>query len=428
MFSSLLFFSTLLSMDTITYIFGGLILGALVVVIVLQVRPRGINQDEKGKVENLESEKKILVEERARLMAERDQKLSELAKIHSEFDREKKERSELEGKGKSMFVENTNYKNDIATLRKENAQLQEKISKYEAEKKQNEEKQEELIKKLSHAHEKFESEQKRVIQEDEEDRKKSLEERDRMWNDHENSVLSLLRETCQKPGIAFRFFDNNNLPEGFHGQFKPDFLVEFMGQYLYLDAKVSRSENLETYLKTQFKSTAEKLNKFEGKIYKNVFFIVPTNAIPSIKKRMETIEGFNFFVISPEAIEPVLFAYKRITEYEGIEDFDPEEREKIVEVLANFEHFIKNQNTVNILFAQKAFDILQKKEVLSEDFLKQFELELKNLKPVKLKESDFKKMSESVEEQKKIVHKLTAPEVKISQKSLEEVEQATLID
>lgn len=428
MFSSLLFFSTLLSMDTMTYIFGGLILVALVVVIVLQVRPRGINQDEKGKVENLESEKKILVEERARLMAERDQKLSELAKIHSEFDREKKERSELEGKGKSMFVENTNYKNDIATLRKENAQLQEKISKYEAEKKQNEEKQEELIKKLSHAHEKFESEQKRVIQEDEEDRKKSLEERDRMWNDHENSVLSLLRETCQKPGIAFRFFDNNNLPEGFHGQFKPDFLIEFMGQYLYLDAKVSRSENLETYLKTQFKSTAEKLNKFEGKIYKNVFFIVPTNAIPSIKKRMETIEGFNFFVISPEAIEPVLFAYKRITEYEGIEDFDPEEREKIVEVLANFEHFIKNQNTVNILFAQKAFDILQKKEVLSEDFLKQFELELKNLKPVKLKESDFKKMSESVEEQKKIVHKLTAPEVKISQKSLEEVEQETLID
>jgi hypothetical protein len=421
MFSSLLFFSTLLAMGTTMYIFGGLILAALVVVIVLQVRPRAINQDEKEKGESLESEKKILVEERARLMAERDQRLSELAKIHSEFDREKKERSELEGKGKRMFVENTNYKNDIDNLRKDNLQLQEKISKYEAEKKQNEEKQEELIKKLSHAHEKFESEQKRVVQEDEADRKKRLEERDRMWNDHENSVLSVLRETCQKPEIAFRFFDNNNLPEGFHGQFKPDFLVEFMGQYLYLDAKVSRSENLETYLKTQFKSTAEKLNKFEGKIYKNVFFIVPTNAIASIKKRMETIEGFNFFVISPEAIEPVLFAYKRITEYEGIEDFDPEEREKIVEVLANFEHFIKNQNTVNILFAQKAFDVLQKKEILSEDFLKQFELELKNLKPVKLKESDFKKTSESVEEQKKIVHKLTAPEVKISQQSLAEV-------
>ncbi len=138
---------------------------------------------------------------------------------------------------------------------------------------------------------------------------------------------------------------------------------------------------------------------------------------------MEVVEGFTFFVISPESIMPILSAYKRITEYEYIEDFDPEEREKIVEVVANFEHFIRNQNTANILFAQRAFEVLQKKDDLSKEFLEQLELEMKNLKPLKLKESDFKKMSESVEEQKKTVQKLTAPEVKVSEESLEEVNE-----
>lgn len=403
------------------YVLGGCILVAISVLVFLQFRPQEIVHDER--VEVLEKEREEWIAERARLTAERDQKLSEFARITSEFDAEKKAKSELEGKGKQLFAQMTACKSDIDFLQKEKVVLTEQLSKYEAEKKQNEEKQETLIKNLSHAHEKFESEQKRVIHEDEVDQKKKLEERDRMWNDHENSVLSVLRDVCQKPEIAFRFFDNNNLPEGFHGHFKPDFLVDFLGQYLYLDAKVSRSENLETYLKMQFKSTAEKLKKFDGKIYKNVFFIVPTNAISTVRKRMEVVEGFTFFVISPESIEPILTAYKRITEYEHIEEFDPEEREKIVEVLANLEHFIRNQNTANILFAQKAFDVLQKKESLSADLLKQFELELKNLKPVKLKESDFKKMSESVEEQKKTIHTLTEPEIKVSEESLKAAEK-----
>lgn len=409
-------------MNILLYVIGALLLLGIGTLIYLQIRPQEekTNEQEAQKLQELEKERNALLEERARLMAERDQKLQELARTKSELDNERDLKSKLEGKGKQLFVQATNDKNEIENLRAENNSLKEKTSKYEAEKKQNETKQEELIKKLAHAHEKFQSEQNRVIKKDEEDRAKALAERDRMWNEHENSVLAVLRETCQKPEIAFKFYDNNNLPEGFHGHFKPDFLVDFLGQYLYLDAKVSRSENLENYLKAQFKSTAEKLKKSDAKIYKNVFFIVPTDAISQVRKRIEVVEGFTFFVISPESIEPILAAYKRITEYEHIEDFDPEEREKIVEVMANFEHFIRNQNTANILFAQRAFEVLQKKESLPGALLEQFELELKNLKPMKLKESDFKKMSESVEDQKKSVEKLTAPEVKIPAESLQE--------
>lgn len=402
------------------YVLGGLLILAIISPWI--ARKRGISHHDNGKLDGLEKEKEEWIEERARLTVERDQKLSELAKIISELETEKENRNELKGKFKQIYDQNESNKNEIINLRKANEELNRKISTHEAEKKQRDAEHENAIKSLANAREKFESEQKRIIKEDEEEKEQALAERDRQWNEHENLVLALLRETCQKPEIAFKFFDNNNLPEGFHGHFKPDFLVDFLGQYLYLDAKVSRSENLETYLKTQFKSTAEKLKKFDGKIYKNVFFVVPTNAIATIRKKIEVVEGFTFFVISPESIEPILMAYKRITEYEHIEEFDPEEREKIIEVLANFEHFIRNQNTANILFAQKAFDVLQKKEALSDDLLKEFELELKNLKPVKFKDSDFKKMAASVEEQKKNVRRLTKPEVKISEESLEKAE------
>ena len=414
-------------MNILIYGIGALLLLGVGTLIYFQVKSlakvdAGDDRDAQ-RIQDLEKEKTTLVEERARLMAERDQKLGEFAKITSELDAHKEQKNKLEERGKMLFVQATKDKNEIENLRTENSELKKHLSKYEAEKKQKESTQEELIKKLSHAHEKFENEQKRVIQKDEEKHKKSIEERDRQWNEHENVVLSIMREVCQKPEIAFKFYDNNNLPEGFHGHFKPDFLVDFLGQYLYMDAKVSRSENLENYLKTQFKSTAEKLNKFEGKIYKNVFFIIPSEAISSVRKRIEVVEGFTFFVISPEAIEPILSAYKRITEYEHIQDFDPEEREKIVEVMANFEHFIRNQNTANIMFAQRAFDILQKKESLPEDLLAQFELELKNLKPIKFKEADVKKMLDSVDDQKKSVAKLTEPEVKVSRESLSEAEK-----
>ncbi len=411
-------------MEIIEILLAVLVLG-VGAVIYFQLNPKTEETDseENQRLIDLEKERNSLLEERARLSAERDQKLVEMAKVTSELDTEKERKSELEGKGKQLFVQLTNNKNELDNLRTESLALKDKVSKYEAEKKQRDAEHEASIKKLAHAHEKFESEQKRVIQKDEEKKALALAERDRLWNDHENQVLATLRDACQKPEIAFKFYDNNNLPEGYHGHFKPDFLVDFLGQHLYMDAKVSRSENLETYLKAQFKSTAEKLKKFDGKIYKNVFFIVPTAAIPSVRKRVEVVEGFTFFVISPESIEPVLSAYKRITDYENIQDFDPEEREKIVEVMANFEHFIRNQNTANILFAQRAFDVLQKKEALSDDLLKQFELELKNLKPLKLKESDFKKMSESVDDQKKSVAKMTAPEVKVSAESLDEAEK-----
>lgn len=367
----------------------------------------------------LEDEKNRLFEENARLKAELEQKLSEVGKTGAELAKEREEKSETAGKNKQLWAQNEKLQNATESLQNENNELKKQLSKFEAEKEQKEKEFLEKIEKLEHSREKLEKEQARVIREDEEKRRKEIEERDRLWNNHENEVVARLRELCQRPEFGFFSYDNTNLPEGFDGSFKPDFLIEFLGQYLYFDAKVSRSENLQTYLNTQFKSTVAKIKK-NPHIYKHVFFVVPTEAIATLKKTEETLEGYTFFVISPEALSALLFAYKRITEYENLEEFDPEERERIVEILARFEHFIRNQNTANILFAEKAFEVLSEKSHLSDTLQKSLALTLKNMKSIKFKESDFKKLSESVEEQKESVQRLTTPTVAVPKHDLEE--------
>ncbi|MEI7511579.1 MAG: hypothetical protein WCJ84_05460 [Candidatus Peregrinibacteria bacterium] len=370
----------------------------------------------------LEEEQKRLFEENIRMKTELEQKFAELGKLSAELAQERNEKNEATGKNKQLWAQNEKLQNSAEHLQTENNEVKKQLSRFEAEKEQREKEFLEKIEKLEHSREKLEKEQQRVIREDEEARKRELEERDRLWNNHENEVIARLREVCQRPEIGFSCFDNNNLPEMFDGSFKPDFLVGFLGQYLYFDAKVSRSENLQTYLNAQFKSTVLKLKK-NSQIYKNVFFIVPTEAIATLKKTEEVLDGYTFFVVSPEALPAILSSYKRITEYENLEDFGPEERETIVGTLARFEHFIRHQNTANILFAEKAFEVLEERTNLSGSFQKELSLVLKNMKTIKFKDSDFKKLTESVDEQKESVQKLTTPTVAVPKKDLEEAGQ-----
>lgn len=378
----------------------------------LQIKPEEKND------QDLQREKERILEEKVRLESQLAQKGEELGKLEAELRKTESERSELSGKNKEMWAQNERLQNERDTLKQENAKLEKRVSAFEESLERKEKDFSEKIEKLEHSREKLEKEQARIIREDEAEQQKKLEERDRLWNNHENEVIAKLREVCQKPEIALSCFDNTNLPEHFDGSFKPDFLVSFLDKYLYFDAKVSRSENLQNYLNDQFKKTLLKLKK-NPQVYQKIFFVVPSEAISGLKKLSETIEGYTFYVIAPESIEPVLAAYRRITEYEHLEEFDPEEREKIIDVLSKFEHLIRNQNTANILFAEKAFETLSEKEKLSPALQEELQLSLKNLKHIKFKESEVKKLSENIDQQEESIKKLTSPQVVIPKKDLD---------
>lgn len=375
---------------------------------------------------NEAEEKRRLVEEAALLKSEVQQKTQRVGELMSLLEQEKSARSELEGKGKQILAEVLGYKAENKGLREERDELKEKITQFESRENQREKEFERQSTQLENARKKLEEEQERVKREDEERLQQEREEYDRIWNDHENTVIAKLKEVCQLQHIGFSFYENTKLPADFDGSLKPDFLVEFLGQYLIFDAK--KSKNLSTYLNEQVKKTAQKMKSSAGfsDIYATVFFVVPVVEYEELKRTFYYEDGISFYVISPGAIEPILAAYKRITEFKNIEKFDPRDREKIVSLLAHYDRHISFQNAVNILLAQEGVRVMQGKEDIQEDIQEEVAIKKRNMRAQKLSDSDLKRLAQSFEEQKKEMNALVSPKAGIKERDLAEVQEALL--
>ncbi|MBA4320525.1 MAG: hypothetical protein C0412_19170 [Flavobacterium sp.] len=332
-----------------------------------------------------------------------------------ENDIHKSEKNQLIGKNEQLIREVANLNADKTSLIKEKDRLVGELSNFKAVEKNREKEFSDNIQKLNTSQLALNDEKMRIRREDEEKLKKEEDERNRMWAEHEEIVKIKLTELCKSSQYAFQYYDNNNLPTAFGGKFKPDFLIEFLGQYVIFDAKKSESD-LQNYISTNIKSTVEKINNNQDvSIYSVVFFIVPTDTIKSLRKINYYEQGYNFFVISPEAIEIVLALFKKINTYELAEQLDPRDRENIVNLIAEFDHHINMRNALDILASASGVSVLEKIETLRGDFkedvfLKKDKIRLKQLSP-----TDIKTLMMSAGVQKEEIIKQILPKAAISE-------------
>ena len=360
------------------------------------------------KIANLENEKGQLLEKCAKTESENAALQKQIGEISTRLENEQKEKNQLSGKGKQTFAENLELKNELKNSQEKITALQKQIADFESARSQKEKEFEKLTANLEHAREKLEKEQARVVAQEVEKQKLEKENFDRIWNDHENDVAEKVQTACKNPNLRFQLFDNKNLPPDFSGDLKPDFLVEFLDQFIIFDAK--KSKDLKNYLQDQAKKTGEKC-KGNTRIFNMIFFVVPTAEIAELKKTVFFENGFFFFAIAPESVEPVLFCFKKILEFENLENFDPQDRESILQAIANFEFFIRNQNAANILIAKKAAETLsQSHNNLQNETATEIITRMKNMRPLKLKDSDMKKLVASSEAQIQEVEKIKNPQ------------------
>jgi hypothetical protein len=357
---------------------------------------------------------KNLIEKNARLETELDQKNEEigsLKKIKEDYDCQK---GILDSKEKEIVKLE-------ATLTQKDERLRnagEQFSKLTESNKRREKEHEEKLRQAEAQRQSFENQEKRVLAKEQKEEAEQVANRDRVWNEHENTVLSKLREICQKPEIAFRFFENTNLPDNLDVKIKPDFLVDFLSQYLIFDAKKSRDPR--NYFREQAKSTAKKY-KNESQIYSTVFFVFPADEIAQMANLSIFEDGILFFAISIDTLEPILRNFKKISEYENISEFDPADREKIVDFIAELENHINFQNAANLILTRKSLDTFEKSknlnsEIVDEIAIKKNEKNIKNFSLLEIK--NFLKNQDS---QKTEIQKLVAPAPKIAEKDLNQV-------
>jgi len=327
---------------------------------------------------------------------------NELTKVTADLRNEASSNVKLEAKNES--------------LQGKCSELERKISQFEESKERKEKEFDKRVNDLNKAKEALEDEKNRIRREDNQRLEKAEEERDRVWNDHENLVLASLRESCQKKEIGFQFYDNANLPPDFSGALKPDFLVEFLDQYIVFDAK--KSKNPKTYIREQVKETAKKL-KNNNQIYPVVFFIMPANEIAELKETSFFEGDYSFYVIPEIAVGPLLANFKKITEYEKVQELDPQDRENIVNLIAGYDRHISFQNAVNILLAKDSIDLMESKERnLNEELLGDIEIKKQNMRK-KLKEADINKL-QNIDRQHKEISKIVEPEPGIKEKDIDE--------
>jgi hypothetical protein len=359
-------------------------------------------------VKELQSQKEELIRASAELKATLAKKTEELGEVKALLETERTEKNEQQGKSKQLFANFTKLEAKHEELQKERDALKKLITQHEAETKEREGEARRMIAQLTQAEQALKEERVRVIKEEQEEQKRAAEERDRMWAEHEVNVIAALSDLCKQPQFAFTSFSNTNLPDDFDGSLKPDFMIDFLGQYVVFDAKVSKAESLQTYINDTVKRTAEKVKK-NSKIFPVVFLVVPTNAISELSKTYYPKDDYSFYVISPEAVAPILWSLKRITHYELAEQLDPQQREAIVHLVADLDYHISWRNAMDIAIMNHGIETLQKVQKLHPDMVEQINQKKLEKKPPVPSNAELKRMIGSPMHQQEELQELIEP-------------------
>lgn len=206
------------------------------------------------------------------------------------------------------------------------------------------------------------------------DRTKELEERSaedieklknlkETWNRHEENVNNILKGICQKNTIEYVV----KVP--FKGN--PDNTLKICDEFVVFDAKSPGGDTLHNfpgYLNQQ----AEKANKYakQENVKTDIFFVVPSNTLDHLKTFVYKYGDHNVYIISIDALEPVILSLKKIEEYEFVDQLSPEDRENICRVLGRFAHLSKRRIQVDSFFAKQFIELAYKCETLPADILK----------------------------------------------------------
>jgi len=386
-------------MTTSEILIGGLIFAALSFSIWLQLKKPKLDpsaKDWKSEFIRIEAELKSTrknYEDESRRVADITKELDQTIGNRNALVRSEAEaKASLKGEGENR------------------TKLEGQIAKFVAESEHKLKEHQDGIEKINKAEKALTEERSRVIEAETAKKEISEQERDRLWKDYENIIISKITDLCKQPSFYFSCFSNTTLPkEDFIG-FKPDVVIRFLDQYVVFDAKISKEDNLKTYLQAQAKSTVSKIEAAQmgSKIYPHVFLVVPTEAIAQLQTLHHIQGDYTFYIVSKESIAPILSLLKRITTYDLAESIDPQQREKFIHSLADLVSHIRYRNAHDVLLVEKGIEVLANVTERDPELAKEVEEKTKDKKTV-IKPVDIKRYVNSPEALKEEVEKFKQP-------------------
>ena len=196
------------------------------------------------------------------------------------------------------------------------------------------------------------------------EKEEAFERMKQTWKNHEDLVKKTIMNICQANLIEYV----KDVP--FKG--KPDNTIRIAGDYVIFDAKSPGGDDLENfpkYLKVQTESVSKYIK--QENVRSDIFLVIPSNTLEEISQFTYRMGDYNVYIVTIDALEPIILSLKRIEDYEFVDQLTPEERENICRIIGKFSHTAKRKIMIDYFFSFQFLDIISKCNLnLPEDILK----------------------------------------------------------
>ena len=188
------------------------------------------------------------------------------------------------------------------------------------------------------------------------EKEEHLEEMKKLWVAHEKDVESHIQMICKNHTLTY--ISQEDFP---HSRNKPDNTIEISEQLIVFDAKSPASEDLSNFPK-YIKIQTESLKKYakHSDVKKDLFLVIPSNTLKVIKQFTFNMGDYNVFVVTKDALEPIIISLKKIQDFESVEKLSPEDRDDICRIIGKFAHTTKRRIQIDQFFADEFLDTLKK--------------------------------------------------------------------
>jgi len=278
---------------------------------------------------------------------------------------------ETEVKQQKQNIDIANAKtNDFEQVKTENTTFKEKLSNIEQERnnlkneniflKTEEENRNETLRKSVEAtntlQKSLRNEKERLNDERVKEKEDHFKKMKKLWGEHEKDVENHIQMICKT--LLLKYISQENFP---HPRNKPDNTIEISSQLIVFDAKSPSNDDLSNFPK-YIKSQTENLKKYakHADVKKELFLVVPSNTLAVIHQFTYNMGNYTVYVITKDALEPIILSLKRIKDFKLVEKLSPEERDDICRIIGKFAHTTKRRIQIDQYFADEFLDTLKK--------------------------------------------------------------------
>jgi hypothetical protein len=258
----------------------------------------------------------------------------------------------------------SNLEADIKRINSEKAEMANKITRYEQTDQTRQQEYQKNVSGVNAIRTSLESDRQKINDERVREKEEAFEKMKQTWRNHEEAVKTSIKNICQSQLIDYI----KDVP--FKG--KPDNTIKIAGEYVIFDAKSPAGDDLVNFPK-YLKIQTESVNKYikQENVKSDIFLVVPSNTVDVINQFSYRMGDYNVYIVTIDALEPIILTLKRIEDYEFAEQLTPDERENICRIIGKFSHTAKRKIQIDYFFSYQFLDILSKCNIdLPEDIYK----------------------------------------------------------